>query len=243
MAYDPINQTVVMFGGVLSNGYASGSTWTWNGTNWVKPSVATSPSPGSGEAMVFDQALNEIVLYTDNGNTWTWNGTTWTKISPASSPGALCLESMAYDPSNQTILLFGGYDNSGNSGSSAGCEGDTVGSTALDSTWSFNGTTWTKLSPSTNPPSRFNAAMAYDPNSSQIVLFGGCDGISGSTQQCNALTDTWTWDGSNWTQATPQSSPPTDPGGEGTNGMVWDASSDLMVMLGYYGSTWQYPTL
>jgi len=243
IAYDPANQTVVMFGGYLSCGTcvgSSNSTWIWNGTNWVKPSPATSPSPGSYEAMVFDQALGEIVLYTDSGNTWTWNGNTWTELSPASSPGALCMESMAYDPSSQTVLLFGGGDNSGNVPVNATCAGP--GFPALDSTWSFNGTTWTKLSPSTSPPSRFSAAMAYDPNTSQVVLFGGCDGINGSTGQCNALTDTWTWDGSNWTQATPQSSPPTDPGGQGTNGMVWDAGSDLMVMLGYYGSTWQYPT-
>ncbi|MCL4434573.1 MAG: hypothetical protein M1399_07390 [Actinobacteria bacterium] len=243
IAYDPANQTVVMFGGYLSCGTcvgSSNSTWIWNGTNWVKPSPATSPSPGSYEAMVFDQALGEIVLYTDSGNTWTWNGNTWTELSPASSPGALCMESMAYDPSSQTVLLFGGGDNSGNVPVNATCAGP--GFPALDSTWSFNGTTWTKLSPSTSPPSRFSAAMAYDPNTSQVVLFGGCDGINGSTGLCNALTDTWTWDGSNWTQATPQSSPPTDPGGQGTNGMVWDAGSDLMVMLGYYGSTWQYPT-
>ena len=244
IAYDPTNQTVVMFGGYLSCGTcvgSSNSTWIWNGTNWVKPSPTTSPSPGSYEAMVFDQALGEIVLYTDSGNTWTWNGTTWTELSPASSPGALCMESMAYDPASQTVLLFGGYDNSGNIPANETCAGP--GSPALDSTWSFDGTTWTKLSPSTSPPSRFSAAMAYDPNTSQVVLFGGCDGINGSTGQCNALTDTWTWDGSNWTQATPQSSPPTDPGGQGTNGMVWDAGSDLMVMLGWYGSTWQYPTL
>ncbi len=239
MAYDPANDTVVMFGGMVTgnvNITASNSTWIWDGTNWTKASPVTSPAPGENEAMVYDAALGDIVLYTDSGNTWTWDGTNWTKLSPAASPGPLCTESMAYDSSSSTVLLFGGYYNS-SPPSNAPCGGNSQGDTALDATWSFNGSTWTKLSPTNSPPARAQAAMAYDPNTSQIILFGGCAGYS---QNCNALADTWTWDGTNWTQASPQSSPP---GGDGQNGMAWDAGTDVMVMVGNGGSTWQYPTL
>ena len=38
--------------------------------------------------------------------------------------------------------------------------------------------------------------MAYDPGTGQLVLFGGDD-----------FADTWTWNGSDWTELTPSTSP------------------------------------
>jgi hypothetical protein len=38
--------------------------------------------------------------------------------------------------------------------------------------------------------------MAYDAAAGTVVMFGG-DGLNG------ALNDTWTWNGSDWTQQTP----------------------------------------
>lgn len=52
------------------------------------------------------------------------------------------------------------------------------------------------------PPARAFAAAAYDEATHQVVLFGGV-GQSGA-----ALGDTWTWDGSAWTQQHPAVSPP-----------------------------------
>jgi hypothetical protein len=53
---------------------------------------------------------------------------------------------------------------------------------------------WSQLSPSTSPPARQGAAVAFDPATAQLVLFGG---LSASG---NALDDTWTWDGTTWSQ-------------------------------------------
>lgn len=53
-----------------------------------------------------------------------------------------------------------------------------------------------------SPPARAFAAAAYDEASHQVVLFGGM-GADGT-----ALGDTWTWDGSTWTQQHPQTPPP-----------------------------------
>ena len=41
--------------------------------------------------------------------------------------------------------------------------------------------------------------MAYDQARQLVVMFGG--------QGFNLLGDTWTWDGTNWTEQTPSSSP------------------------------------
>src|SRR5207245_6831744 len=52
------------------------------------------------------------------------------------------------------------------------------------------------------PPPREDAAMAYDPARHRLLLFGGVD------NNASPLDDTWSWDGTNWTQETPTASPP-----------------------------------
>jgi hypothetical protein len=60
--------------------------------------------------------------------------------------------------------------------------GETAGGTLLGDTWNWTGTNWTRLSPTTNPPVRFSAGLAYDSVSGDLLLFGGHDA---------ALDDTW----------------------------------------------------
>ena len=45
--------------------------------------------------------------------------------------------------------------------------------------------------------------MAYDAATGQLVLFGGFDQQHGAD-----LNDTWTWNGTTWTQLSPATSPP-----------------------------------
>ena len=71
------------------------------------------------------------------------------------------------------------------------------------------------------PPARTEAAMAYDAADGTLVLFGG-EGRSGS------LGDTWTWDGSAWTQAHPSTSPPPLAGAK----MAYDPVSHDLVLTG-----------
>src|SRR5207253_2671989 len=52
------------------------------------------------------------------------------------------------------------------------------------------------------------AEMAYDADTKEVVLFGGFACGSGFFS-CTNFADTWTWDGSNWTQRQPATSPRT----------------------------------
>jgi hypothetical protein len=95
---------------------------------------------------------------------------------------------MAYDAATKSIVMFGGRNDS---------EG-----AVLNDTWAFNGSGWTQLFPANSPPGRaFDVpGMVYDAAAGNIVFFGGAGfGVY--------FDDTWTWDGSNWTQRFPATSP------------------------------------
>jgi hypothetical protein len=68
------------------------------------------------------------------------------------------------------------------------------------------------------------------------VLFGGFDGT-------NSLNDTWEWDGQNWKQCSPTTSPPA----RSSHGMAYDAARQRVVLFGghqggvsYLKDTWEW---
>jgi hypothetical protein len=92
---------------------------------------------------------------------------------------------------------------------------------------------WMQLSPTTSFTPRSYAAVAYDPVSKKVVIFGGLSSKG-------YLNDTWTFDGTNWAQVTTSPAPPVR-----TNAsMAFDKVSRKIVMFGgyngqnYLGDTW-----
>jgi hypothetical protein len=214
MAYDAATGTVVLFGGNLSIYIESGSvpagdTWTWNGTTWTKQDPAVHPSARSLAAMAYDAATGTVVMFgglgTNDeslGDTWTWNGTTWTQQHPAKSPTPDASAMMAYDAATGTVVLVG-----------------------TDGTWTWNGTTWTHVaSPAASPPVVFGAAMAYDAANGTVVVNDVAVVGTGEDQ----VAETWTWDGTTWTQQAPATSPPARFGAY----MAYDAATGTVVLFG-----------
>ncbi len=80
MAYDTATGTVVLFGGHLSGDHTTNATWTWDGTDWIKQSPATSLPSREQEVMAPDPANGTVVLYGGfnpmkeafRDDTWTW---------------------------------------------------------------------------------------------------------------------------------------------------------------------------
>ena len=93
--------------------------------------------------------------------------------------------SMVYDEARHQLLLFGG----------TGAEGTDPGGDR-NSTWTWNGTAWTRLS-TTGPSPRYLASMAYDAARQRVVLYGGQTGVF---PNITVLRDTWEWDGASWTR-------------------------------------------
>src|SRR3981189_8855 len=107
MAYDPVSQKIVMFGGYGWMGYHS-DTWTFDGTDWKKQRGRVAAWPRAAASMAFDVTLQKLVLFGGwNGNnylgdTWTWDGATssWTQMAPAKSPKPMTGPMVFSDPRN-----------------------------------------------------------------------------------------------------------------------------------------------
>ena len=107
MAYDPVSQKIVMFGGYGRVSYY-GDTWTLDGTDWKNQRVTVAPSPRAAAGMAFDVTLQKLVLFGGwngqnyLGDTWVWDGatSTWTQMSPAKSPKPMTGPMLFTDPRN-----------------------------------------------------------------------------------------------------------------------------------------------
>jgi hypothetical protein len=113
---------------------------------------------------------------------------------------------MAYDGTHHNVVLFGGLS----------------GSTVLDDTWTWNGSTWTPHQALTaKPQARQGSAMAFEEVGRQVILFGG---LAASGQ----LNDTWAWDGGGWQQLHPAHSPSAREGAS----MAHDPALSSIVLFG-----------
>jgi hypothetical protein len=235
MAYDPATSNMVLFGGQSDNGYLTG-TWIWNGTTWTELSPSPSPFPVFVAMMAYDPPASDVVMFGGNATThlirqtWTWDGSTWTQLSPPKHPSAREQTVMAYDPGTSQIVLYGG------AGLVAGH------ATCLHGTWTWTGTTWTRLTPATHPSACFGSAMAYDQATGQLVLFGGATILKSGAVKI--LDQTWTWNGTTWTRQSPAAHPSARYGAA----MAYDQATGQLVLFGgairggkvTYGDTWTW---
>jgi hypothetical protein len=128
--------------------------------------------------------------------------------APLSGPSPRYDYSMVFDAATGTTVLFGGFNGS-----------------ELADTWTWNGSAWTKQSPTASPPALRGSAMVFDAATNSVVLFGGL-GSGGLS------ADTWTWDGTTWTKQLP-----TGPTARSGAAMAYDIATHDVVLFGGDGST------
>lgn len=158
--------------------------------NWTRQIPNTFPP--SGGLLYFDTANNQARLYRGQNDLWIWDGTNWKQQVLANSPQPNRVNYLVvYDTARHQLVLFGGG----------------FGDTTYNDTWVLDGVTWSKKSPANSPPSRYSYSAAYDALRGQVVLFGGGSGSGTNGNVVVTYADTWVWDGSNWTQKSPASSP------------------------------------
>ncbi len=189
MAYMPNLGEAVLFGGAGSVDFLA-DTWTWRAGCWTLRQISVAPSPRTGMAMAYDPSRQMVVAFggrTDpqlaifSRETWLWDGKAWSLVSK-NGPD-LGFAWAAFDENLKRVLLYG----SANGG--------------IAQTWTWDGSHWHQEGGS-SPPRRASTAMAFDPSSHRVLLFGGL-----GEEAMTPLNDTWAWNGSVWSELKPVHSP------------------------------------
>ena len=161
--YDPTSGKVIAFGGFDGTAYLN-DTWTFDGKNWTQIAPQLSPPARAAAQMTYDSVSQKVVLFGGYdgtnylGDTWLWDGTAskWIQATPVHQPPAVTGPMLFPDP-NGRADLFGGFD----------------GQFYQLSMWQWNGSDWMQLFPSTVPFARASAAVAANPFTGEVVMFGG----------------------------------------------------------------------
>ena len=119
MAYDPVEDKVVLFGGTDSNTYFD-DTWVFDfaTSTWTQVTAALEiPNARAGHRMAYDPSSANVVLFGGwdgtayFNDTWTFNvaTSTWTNLNLINAPSARDSSSLVYDAATNELILFGGF--------------------------------------------------------------------------------------------------------------------------------------
>jgi hypothetical protein len=122
MAYDPIDNYTVAFGGCTSSACSplDSSTWAYSNDSWRALAPTTHPSARIYYTIAYSATADTLQLFGGSSavgppesplsDTWNFTGGNWTSITStlAASPKALAYAAMAYDPVDHYTVLFGG---------------------------------------------------------------------------------------------------------------------------------------
>jgi galactose oxidase-like protein len=201
----------------------------------VASAPGPGPSPREGAAIAYDGQRKNVVLFGGLAGpavegTWTWDGIHWTQQTPSRGPSPRYGATMTYDAGRGLVVLFGG------NGGSGCCQ--------LTDTWTWNGSDWTPKYPVANPPTLLQGTtrMEYDVALDRVVLFTAGVLLSGNSW----VSETWTWDGTNWKQLTPPTSPTFPYGTDLMMGyfppsksmILVTSTQDSLVTWAFNGTTW-----
>lgn len=267
LATDTVRGRIVLFGGRDPSGPAMADTWEWNGQTWT--ARATAPAGRWAAGFTWDARRHVCVLHggtdgaTTFADTWEWNGSGWTQRASSARPRQG--HQLFFDPTREQVLAWGGDSWRSQQGMAAwdGVQWSALPSASplprtsmsvatdthrgrlvlfggvadgidRDDTWEWDGVQWLLQQPLHRPPPRTAAAMAYDPLRQRTVVYGGR-----SSTGYPWHTDTWEWDGHDWTLVAPAF---------GVPGLVFDvrlafspSSGGLVLVNGWYffpDATW-----
>lgn len=85
MAYDPIRDRIVLYGGIVSGSTHVDQTWVFDGSNWTQLPII---GPGLPSSMWYDETRQAIQLATTDANLWEFDGAQWSKTIALPTTGS-----------------------------------------------------------------------------------------------------------------------------------------------------------
>ncbi|MHB8351635.1 MAG: hypothetical protein ACYDFT_02940, partial [Thermoplasmata archaeon] len=213
-----------LLGGSGSAGPLNDS-WIFSGSVWTQVTSTAVPAARTGASLAYDPIAKAVVLVggTDCiGNCsgwWEYRAGQWSQGAPSGGPPGSYGGALAYDPPLAALVLVGGVSGNGS---------------YLTEEWALRGSpsnlSWGPLAENPRPSARMDAALAFDPASDALVLFGG-EYLTATTGLAADLNDTWELGSSGWTNVSPAISPPA----RGAAALVDDGSQGALVLFGGCG--------
>ncbi|MBT8214634.1 MAG: hypothetical protein KJP12_05355, partial [Acidimicrobiia bacterium] len=193
-AFDDSAGVYVMFGGdeePFDARIAEGETWTFDGEEWTD--LAPTPSPQhrtEGHPVLFELAMDydsgsrRIVLLIGGDETWGFDtlSATWEQRTAPDSAADYMIAA-AYHAGIDRTITYGGAP------------------TALtQETWGYDYDidTWELIPTASTPGPIGDHAMAYDPATDAVYLFGGVTEPLGLGDPESPSARMWRFDGTDW---------------------------------------------
>ncbi|HSY51506.1 MAG TPA: kelch repeat-containing protein [Thermoanaerobaculia bacterium] len=153
-------------------------------------------------------------------------------VAFADSPSGRYESRMVWDTPIHRAVLFGG---------STAIDSGTKIAYERNDTWEWTGYRWLEVYPVHSPSNRAAHGMIFDSVRNRPVVFGGRQSTinSNGTSSFVNLNDTWSFDGTDWTQIQTADSPSV----RELPGMVYDSARDRIVLFGGIVQTYTGPTL
>ena len=168
-AYDSVRNRLVVFGG---NQYSADGktinpiydTWEFDGTDWRQTNSA-GPQVLK-PILAYDAARDQVIMLGENDKAATLMyaydaaTSTWKQLTPTTLPPCANEATLAYNSTTQKVFYTGGV-----------C----AGSSATEDNMEWDGTNWKAVDTTLSAGRVFGAAMTFDPDRNQIVMFGGAN--------------------------------------------------------------------
>ena len=223
LAYDVVGGRAVLFGG-FDGEQPLDDTWQWDGQRWEALATVDGPVARAHHALAYDDELDAVVLFGGSregqgagdevlGDSWLLLGDVWERGASGDEPPPRAGHAMAFDEATGELVLFGGE----------GAVGQDLGDT-----WVRTAQGWVEapVSAFASPGARRGHALAYDPTTARVLLFGGA-----ANEQL--LDDTWVWDGASreWTELAIADAPAPREG----HALVYDPTTARVLLFGGVG--------
>jgi hypothetical protein len=163
MAYDPVRQRSVLFGGLNLQ-----DTWEWTGTSWIQRLLTAGPSWRNFAGMAYDERRNVMMVLGGatagdgySNQIWELGAGAWT-LSPVTLPFGRWGASFAYDRSRGRTVMFGGLQQ--------GPSGPQPRNDVFE--WDGVTSTWTGRTVANAIQARYGSMLVYRSDSG-VWLFGG----------------------------------------------------------------------
>ena len=154
LVYDPVNERLMMFGGMYERSQAQvfGDTWIfdWGTESWRLLEVEPHPPPRMDYGIAYVPELEGFILF-GGWNTGGWLADTWlydcasqawTELHPDEAPEERASIGFCRDEANGVLVLYGGYT-------------EALPDTGETWLYDYRANTWTLAAPEASPPPCF----------------------------------------------------------------------------------------